>query len=113
VVDVRPAARFRGEAPEPRPGIRSGHMPGALNAPYADLVAADGTLKPAVALKEAFLKAQVSLDRPAVTSCGSGISAAVSALALARLGRWDTAIYDGSWTEWGGRDDAAVATGDA
>jgi thiosulfate/3-mercaptopyruvate sulfurtransferase len=113
VVDVRPAPRFRGEAPEPRPGLKSGHMPGALNAPYGELVAADGALKPRPQLKDAFARAQVALERPTVTSCGSGVSAAVAALALARLGRWDTAVYDGSWAEWGGRDDAAVVAGPA
>lgn len=109
VVDARSAARFRGEAPEPRASLRSGHMPGALNVPFNDVVSADGTLKDAEALRKVF--AQVDLDRPIVTTCGSGVTAAVLALALARLGRLDVAVYDGSWTEWGGRPDTAVVTG--
>ena len=113
VVDARPAARFRGEAPEPRPGLKSGHMPGARNAPAGDLMAANGTLKPVKALTEVFAKAGVNLAKPVVTTCGSGMTAAVAALALAKLGRWDTAVYDGSWTEWGGRADTDVVTGAA
>lgn len=111
VIDARPAARFRGEAPEPRAGLRSGHMPGALNVPWGDLVNPDGTMKSGETLKAAFLRAGVDLDSPIVTSCGSGVSAALLALALARLGREDVAVYDGSWTEWGGRSDTPVATG--
>lgn len=111
VVDARAAARFRGEAPEPRAGLRAGHMPGALNAPWGELVADDGTLKPPAALAQAFARAGVDLARPIVTTCGSGVSAALLALALAVLGREDVAVYDGSWTEWGGRSDTPVATG--
>ena len=113
IVDARPAARFRGEAPEPRPGLRSGHMPGALNLPMSELFALDGTLLARDKLEEAVSRAGLDLDRPVVASCGSGITACVIALALARLGRWRTAVYDGSWAEWGGRDDAAVITGPA
>lgn len=109
VVDARSAGRFRGEAPEPRASLRSGHMPGALNLPFDQVVNADGTLKPADALRAAF--AHVDLDRPIVTTCGSGVTASVLALALARLGRLDVAVYDGSWTEWGGRADTPVVTG--
>jgi thiosulfate/3-mercaptopyruvate sulfurtransferase len=109
VVDARSAARFRGEAPEPRASLRSGHMPGALNLPFTEVVAADGTLKPVADLAAAF--AHIDLGRPIVTSCGSGVTASVLALALARLGREDVAVYDGSWTEWGGRPDTAVVTG--
>lgn len=109
VVDARSAGRFRGEAPEPRATLRSGHMPGALNLPFDQVVNADGTLKSVDELKAAF--AQVDLDRPIVTTCGSGVTASILALALARLGRFDVAVYDGSWTEWGGRPDTAVVTG--
>lgn len=109
VVDARSAARFRGEAPEPRASLRSGHMPGALNLPFNEVVRADGTLKPADELAAVFT--HIDLARPIVTSCGSGVTAAVLALALARLGRFDVAVYDGSWTEWGGRTDTAVVTG--
>ena len=111
IVDARPAPRFRGEAPEPRPGVRPGHIPGSLNVPYAGLVDADGALKPADELKEVFGAAGVDLEKPIVTTCGSGISAAILALGLARIGRDDVAVYDGSWTEWGGRADTPVATG--
>lgn len=110
VVDARSTARFRGEAREPRAGLRSGHMPGALNLPFDSLVNGDGTLKSAAELTAAF--AHVDLGRPIITTCGSGVTAAVLALALARLGRFDVAVYDGSWTEWGGRDDTPVVTGD-
>lgn len=111
VIDARSAARFRGEAAEPRAGLRSGHMPGALNLPWSGLINADGTMKAGEALREAFLAAGVDLDGPIITTCGSGVSAALLALALARLGRDDVAVYDGSWTEWGGRADTAVVTG--
>lgn len=109
VVDARSAARFTGEAPEPRASLRSGHMPGALNLPFTDLVRPDGTLLDGAELRAAF--AHVDLGRPIITTCGSGVTAAVLALALARLGRSDVAVYDGSWTEWGGRADTAVVTG--
>lgn len=109
VVDARSAPRFRGEAPEPRASLRSGHMPGALNLPFNEVVNADGTLKSANELKAVF--AHVDLGRPIVTTCGSGVTASVLALALARLGRFDVAVYDGSWSEWGGRIDTAVVTG--
>ena len=109
VVDARSVGRFRGEAPEPRTSLRSGHMPGALNVPFDQVVNADGTLKAAAELAHVF--AAVDLTRPVITSCGSGVTASVLALALARLGRNDVAVYDGSWTEWGGRADTAVVTG--
>ncbi|MDB5474657.1 MAG: rhodanese family protein [Phenylobacterium sp.] len=111
LVDARPAARFRGEAPEPRAGLRSGHMPGAKNLPWADLVQPDGTLRSPEQIRTAFQAAGVDLAAPIVTSCGSGVSASLLALALARIGRADVAVYDGSWTEWGGRDDTPVVTG--
>jgi thiosulfate/3-mercaptopyruvate sulfurtransferase len=111
LLDARSGPRFRGEAPEPRAGLRSGHMPGALNLPFDLVVNADGTLKSEGELRPIFEEAGVDLARPIVTTCGSGVTASVLALALARLGREDVAVYDGSWTEWGGRPDTAVATG--
>jgi thiosulfate/3-mercaptopyruvate sulfurtransferase len=111
VVDARPAARFRGEAPEPRPGLRNGHMPGARSAPYASLLSADGVLLPPQKLKAAFEGAGIDLERPIITTCGSGVTAALLALALARLGRWDASVYDGSWAEWAARSDTSVAPG--
>jgi len=110
VVDARPAARFQGVAPEPRPGLRAGHMPGAVNTPWTEVVD-DGVLRPPEALREVFTGAGVDLAAPIITTCGSGISASLLALALARLGRYDVAVYDGSWTEWGGRSDTPVVTG--
>lgn len=109
VVDARSAGRFSGQAPEPRASLRSGHMPGALNVPFDRVVNPDGTLRSREELRVVF--EEVDLTRPIVTTCGSGVTAAVLALALARLGRGDVAVYDGSWTEWGGRDDTAVVTG--
>ena len=110
VVDARPAPRFRGEAPEPRAGMRSGHMPGARNTPFDSLLNPDGTMKAAEELRALFAAAQVDLAAPIVTTCGSGVTASVVALALARLGRRDVPVYDGSWTEWGGRKDAEAET---
>lgn len=109
MVDARSAARFTGEAPEPRAGLRSGHMPGAANVPWEQVVAEDGTLRPADELKAVFKG--VDLAKPIVTTCGSGVTASVLALALARLELDRTAVYDGSWTEWGGLPDAPVVTG--
>jgi len=110
LVDARATARFLGAAPEPRAGLRAGHMPGALNVPWSSIVA-DGALLPVEGLKEAFETAGVDLSKPIITTCGSGVSASLLALALARLGRSDVAVYDGSWTEWGGRTDTPVITG--
>lgn len=109
VVDTRGRPRFTGSVPEPRPGLRSGHIPGAINVPASDIVAPDGTLKDAAALTALFASAGVDLEKPITTSCGSGVSAAVATLALARLGRADVALYDGSWSEWGAQPDTPVA----
>lgn len=114
VIDARAADRFEGRAPEPRPGIRSGHIPGARNVPYNLLFdAATGAMKPLDELRAAFTNAGVELDAPIVTSCGSGVSAGVLTLALYRLGITDTALYDGSWSEWGQAGGPAIATGPA
>lgn len=112
ILDARAAPRFRGEAPEPRAGLRSGHMPGALNVPFGSLLNADGSMKPAAELKQLFEAAGLHGNAAPICSCGSGITAAVIALALARTGKWDAAVYDGSWTEWGGHPDTKVVTGD-
>jgi len=113
IVDARSSARFEGTAPEPRGGLRAGHIPGARNVPYAMLLQPDGTMKPAAALSAAFEAAGVDLSRPAITSCGSGITAAVLSLALERIGHRNHALYDGSWAEWGMYDDLPVETGPA
>ena len=111
IIDARPAPRFRGEAPEPRPGLRLGHIPGAKNLPFADVLNPDGTMKSPAALRAACAAAGVDLAKPAITSCGSGITAAILSLALERIGHTDHALYDGSWAEWGMYDDLDVAKG--
>jgi len=109
IIDARPAARFRGEAPEPRAGLRSGHIPNSKNLPYSDLLNPDGTMKSVDALRAAF--AGIDLAKPAITTCGSGVTAAILSLALERIGHQNHALYDGSWAEWGMYDDLDVAKG--
>jgi thiosulfate/3-mercaptopyruvate sulfurtransferase len=113
IADARSEPRFRGDAAEPRPGLRSGHMPGARSLPFGAVLNPDGTMKDAAALREVFAAAGLDAARPTTVSCGSGVTAPILALALARLGRWDTAVYDGSWAEWGGRPEAEVVAGPA
>jgi thiosulfate/3-mercaptopyruvate sulfurtransferase len=113
LVDARAPARFRGEAPEPRPGIPSGHMPGARNLPFDALIGPGGKLLDPDALRAEFRKAGVDLDRPVVASCGSGVTAAVLVLALKSLGKEDVALYDGSWAEWASHPANPIATGPA
>ncbi|WP_276860740.1 3-mercaptopyruvate sulfurtransferase [Haematobacter missouriensis] len=111
IADARAGERFRGEVPEPRSGLRSGHIPGARNVPFKTLLNADGTMKEVEALRTIFATAGIDLDRPVITSCGSGVTAAVLSLALERIGNQGHALYDGSWTEWGGREDLPVEKG--
>ncbi len=107
IADARPEARFNGEAPEPRAGIRSGHMPGALSVPFSEL-AKDGQLRSAEELSQIFVAAGVDLTGPLVTTCGSGVTAAALTLALETIGHANHKLYDGSWSEWGSRDDTQV-----
>lgn len=111
ILDARGPGRFAGTEPEPRAGLRSGHIPGALNVHYATLLNGDGTMKSPEALRAALAAAGVDLAKPAITTCGSGITAAILNLALERIGKRDHALYDGSWAEWGMYGDLKVAQG--
>ena len=111
IVDARSPARFRGDAPEPRAGLRAGHIPGAKNVHYATLLNADGTMKGLDELRAVFAAADVDVSRRTITTCGSGVTAAIVMLALSRLGNADVALYDGSWTEWGQFEQLQVAKG--
>ena len=110
VLDARARDRFQGTAAEPRPGLPSGHMPGAVNTPHGELIEG-GALQTRDGLQALFKAEGVDLKKPIITTCGSGVSAAIIALALARLGKWDAPVYDGSWTEWASRKDTVIATG--
>ncbi len=111
VLDARAAGRFTGAVPEPRAGMRSGHIPGSASVPYTELLNPDGTFRPAAALAARFAAAGVDGTRPVVTSCGSGVTACILTLGLRLSGLPEGAVYDGSWTEWGGRADTPIATG--
>ncbi|ANB33070.1 3-mercaptopyruvate sulfurtransferase [Rhodovulum sulfidophilum] len=113
IVDARGASRFEGTDPEPRPGLRSGHIPGSKNVPFATLLNADGTMKSPEALKAVFEAAGVDLRKPVITSCGSGVTAAILSLALEVIGHRNHSLYDGSWSEWGMYGDLPVETGPA
>lgn len=111
IVDARSPARFRGEEPEVREGLRAGHIPGSKNVHYAALLNPDGTFKDNAALRALFQAAGVDVARPTITTCGSGVTAAILMLALTRLGNEDVSLYDGSWAEWGQFDQLSVETG--
>jgi len=111
IVDARAAGRFAGKAPEPRPGLRSGRIPGSHNLPFAKLLNKDGTLRTAAEIERLFEEAGVDLSKPVVASCGSGITASVLALGLAEIGHRRAAVYDGSWSEWGADQSLPIETG--
>ncbi len=112
IIDARSAERFRGEAPEPREGLRSGHIPNSKNLPFGDLLNGDGTMKTPDEMRVIFSAARVDLEKPAILTCGSGVTAAILALALERMGHDRHAVYDGSWAEWGMYNDLKVETGE-
>jgi thiosulfate/3-mercaptopyruvate sulfurtransferase len=108
ILDARPKGRFDGTAPEPRVNLSSGHMPGATSIPFSDLKTASGFLKTAAELKKMLAVRSVDLTAPIISTCGSGITACAIAISLARVGVWDTAVYDGSWTEWASTDGCPI-----
>ena len=112
LADARAVGRFAGTAPEPRAGLRSGHIPGARNVPLSSLLADDGSFKPVADISQAFVDGGIDPDRPVITSCGSGVTACGLALGLALAGNEQVFVYDGSWTEWGASE-APISTGDA
>lgn len=112
IIDARSSGRFRGEEPEPRPGMRGGHIPGSKNVHYASLLNGDQTMKSPEDTRAIFEAAGVDLSKPAITTCGSGVTAAILSLAMARMGKDDHSLYDGSWSEWGMFPTVPVATGD-
>ena len=113
IIDARPGVRFRGEAEEPREGMRSGHIPNSQNVFFRELLNADNTMKDPDALRKIFEASGADLNKPAITTCGSGVTAAILSLALERIGKTDHSLYDGSWSEWGMYDDLPIATGAA
>ena len=113
VLDARSAPRFEGSEPEPRAGLKSGHMPGAANIPYRAVLTSDNKLKDDASLRKLFAEKGIDLRAPIITSCGSGVTATILMLALEKLGSHQVALYDGSWTEWGGREDTPIVTGPA
>ena len=113
IIDARSPGRFRGEEPEPRAGLRPGHIPGSKNVCFKDLLNADQTMKNPADIRQIFEAAGVDFNKPAITTCGSGVTAAVLSLGLERIGKTDHSLYDGSWSEWGMFPTVPVATGDA
>lgn len=108
IIDARSNSRFTGEEKEPRAGLKSGHIVGSCNVHYAALLNQDGTIKDDVTISKVFTNAGIDLDKPIITSCGSGVTACILAIALAKIGKWDVPIYDGSWTEWGQLENAPI-----
>lgn len=111
ILDARPAGRFSGASPEPRAGMRSGHMPGALNLPFMTLIAEDGTFHKEAELADLYTAAGVDLSRPVTTTCGSGVTAAILTMGLTILGAKSLKLYDGSWADWGSREETEIVTG--